>query len=58
MLESQPSWAAWIEIDYVIKNKRQPTTSQPSWAAWIEISSDDFNASESGTVAALMGCVD
>ena len=34
---SQPSWAAWIEINSDCVSSFLPVTSQPSWAAWIEI---------------------
>ena len=34
--ESQPSWAAWIEMT-MTKYSRFSMRSQPSWAAWIEI---------------------
>ena len=34
--KSQPSWAAWIEIDS-LGLPRYAHMSQPSWAAWIEI---------------------
>ena len=36
-MQSQPSWAAWIEIISRI-NCLINSVSQPSWAAWIEIS--------------------
>ena len=33
---SQPSWAAWIEMEWDVP-KLDLELSQPSWAAWIEI---------------------
>ena len=35
--ESQPSWAAWIEMVFRSLALSHHPLSQPSWAAWIEI---------------------
>ena len=37
--QSQPAWAAWIEIKRTI-NCSLRATSQPAWAAWIEIEAE------------------
>ena len=40
-MQSQPSWAAWIEIPFLLSPPLYHIGSQPSWAAWIEISIGD-----------------
>ena len=55
-LQSQPSWAAWIEIRMLSINSLY-RWSQPSWAAWIEIAATS-SVHRSLFVAALLGCVD
>ena len=43
---SQPSWAAWIEIDAASNSYGVRPASQPSWAAWIEITSTSAGATD------------
>ena len=56
LCQSQPSWAAWIEMAMVFVGALA-AMSQPSWAAWIEIIIVVIIVTH-WKVAALLGCVD